>query len=125
LRSGLDVGSYVNKAPDGKVYLSKHSYRPEGTNDLWGSGKYAGPIEQDLDCSTVFGACRGSGQPPGRRRRLRQTASLLGFSDTDPVNERGSIVSDCKKGGVLCCRCQNSGDETGNYVDLYRESGDD
>jgi hypothetical protein len=43
--------------------------------------------------------------------RLTQTASLLGFSDTDPVNERGSIVSDCKSylfaiahRGVLCCR---------------------
>ncbi len=63
MRSGLDVGSYVNNASDGKVYLSKHSCRPEGTNDLWGSSKYTDPTEQDLECSTVFGACRGSGQP--------------------------------------------------------------
>ena len=44
---------------------------------------------------------------------------LLLISYPDTVWHGGSSFS------AACDACQNSGVETGNYVDLYRESGDD
>ena len=87
--------------------LQSHVALPVFRREYQGRWFEAGPLPRVRGEGPVRIVAKGSCGVPWENHRSSE--------------ERGPQATKPRAGGV----CQNSGVETGNYVDLYRESGDD